>query len=205
MDVLSAGPGGSVFAWNAVSGEPLPGWPYSSDPALGTPWAGDIDLDGQLDLLVAGTGGRVLLSGMPYAIEPGAMVWSSEGGDASGVGAYPDSLMPGEPEATPTLMDPDRTYCYPNPARGSDLTIRVYLEEPATIEIDIMDVTGQVVEHIERDGQDFVNEVPWPTSGMASGLYIVRVEVTESMPQGVAAPVSEVRSESKTMKVALIR
>jgi hypothetical protein len=205
MNVLVAGPGGSVFAWDAVSGEPVPGWPYSSDPSLGTPWAGDIDLDGELDLLVAGAAGRVLLSGMPYAFEQGSMVWSSEGGDASGLGAYPGALLPGEPEPSATLMAHDRTYCYPNPATGSDLTIRVYLEEEARVEIEILDVTGQVVERIERDGRMLVNEAVWDTSNAASGLYIVRVEATEPISEGAAAPVSRVRSESKTMKVALIR
>ncbi|MBN2564388.1 MAG: T9SS type A sorting domain-containing protein [Candidatus Eisenbacteria bacterium] len=205
MDVLAAGPGGSVFAWRAVSGDPIPGWPYSSDPALGAPWAGDIDLDGQLDLLVAGSSGRVLLSGMPYEFEPGGMVWSSEGGNAAGTGAYPDSLMPGAPEQTATLMAYDRTYCYPNPARGSDLTIRVCLEEEARIDVDILDVTGQIVEHMERDGTAPVNEIRWNTTGVASGLYIVRVQATEPMTSGAAALVGGVRSESKTMKVALIR
>jgi M6 family metalloprotease-like protein len=205
MNVLVAGPGGSVYAWNAVSGEPLPGWPYSSDPALGTPWAGDIDLDGELDLLVAGTRGRVLLSGMPYEVAPDAMVWSSEGGDASGIGAYDDSLLPDVPDPTRTLMDADRTYCYPNPARESDLTIRVHLDEPATIEVEILDVTGQVVGRFEVEGARSVNEITWATSDVASGLYIVRVEVTEPMRQGAAAPVSDVRSEAKIMKIAVIR
>jgi M6 family metalloprotease-like protein len=204
MDIVEAGRGGSVFAWNAVTGEPIPGWPYSSDPALGTPWAGDIDLDGQVDLLVAGTGGRVLLSGMPYTFEAGNMVWSTEGGDAAGTGAYPDSLLPGEPEARPLLLDLERTYCYPNPARQSNLTVRVYLEEEARLEVDIMDVTGQVVKHEERDGALYVNEIEWDTSRAASGLYIVRVQATEPMAPGATARVADVRSESKTMKVALI-
>jgi len=205
-DVLSAGQGGSLFLADALSGRTVDGWPYSADPMLGTPWAGDIDGDEQLDILVVGTSGRVLMLGLPYEYEPGSIVWSTDGGDASGAGAYPDSLLPGAPVEGDGLMVHDRTYCYPNPARESDLTVRVYLEGEADIEIEIMDVTGQIVERFERDGEPTVNEIVWETSGVASGLYLVRVEVTEPLPAGVyAEPGLTVLSEHKTMKVAVIR
>ena len=204
LDVLSAGPGGSMFLCDAVSGELAPGWPYSSAPALGTPWAGDIDDDGELDILVVGTSGRVLLLGLPYAHEAGSMIWSTEGGSASGEGAYADSILPGDPVATGELLLPERTYCYPNPAERSDLTIRVFLEEPADIKIEILDVAGEVVARFEREGVLTVNEITWSTSGVASGFYLVRVEATD--PDGYyGQPGSSPRLESKTMKVAIIR
>jgi hypothetical protein len=204
QDVLSLGQGGSMFLWDAVSGDMAAGWPYSADPALGTPWAGDMDGDGYLDVLFAGTAGRVLVMSLPYEHEAGNMIWSSEGGSASGAGAYPDSLLPGEPSATGELMSHDRTYCYPNPAQGEDLTIRVYLEEEADIVVEIMDVTGQVVERFEKDGVLTVNEITWATSGVASGLYIVRVEVLARLG-AYAQPGERPRTESKNMKVAIIR
>ncbi len=204
-DVLSAGPGGSMFLHDAVSGKPVPGWPYASDPSLGTPWAGDIDDDGELDVLFAGSSGRVLLMGLPYAHEAGAMVWSTEGGNASGAGAYPDSILPGTPVATGELLSQERTYCYPNPAERSDLTVRVFLEEAAGIEVEIFDVAGEVVARFEREGVLTVNEIEWSTSGVASGLYMVRVEVSEPVDSYYAQYVGQRRSESKTMKVAVIR
>ncbi len=205
MDVLSAGPGGSMFLCDAISGDVIPGWPYSSDPTLGTPWAGDIDDDGELDILVAGTSGRVLLMGLPYAHEAGSMIWSTEGGSASGEGAYPDSILPGEPAPTGELLSPERTYCYPNPAERSDLTIRVFLEEEADIEVEILDVAGEVVERLEREGVLTVNEITWSTSGVASGLYIVRVKVIDPLDAYYAELGRPPRSESKAMKVAVIR
>jgi len=205
LDILSTGPGGSMFLFDAISGEVIPGWPYSSDPALGTPWAGDIDDDGELDILVAGTSGRVLLMGLPYSHEAGSMIWSTEGGSASGEGAYPDSILPGEPEPTGELLSPERTYCYPNPALRSDLTIRVFLEEPADIEVEILDVAGEVVARFEREGDLTVNEITWNTSGVASGLYIVRVKVVDPLDAYYAGPGRQPRSESKSMKVAVIR
>jgi M6 family metalloprotease-like protein len=205
VDVLLAGTGGNTYVWDASSGDLAPGWPYSSDPAAGTPWAGDLEGDGWLDMVVAGSEGRVLVLNLPYAHAVGGMIWSTEGGSASGAGAYPDSLMPGHPVATAGLMSPERTYCYPNPAKESDLTVRVYLEEEADIEVEIMDVAGQVVARFVREGVLYVNEVVWPTSGVASGLYLVRATVSDSSVDVWSTPVTEARTESKTMKVAVIR
>lgn len=205
LDVLSSGPGGSMFLHDATTGELIPGWPYSSDPSLGSPWAGDIDDDGQLDVMFAGSAGRVLVLSLPYEHEAGAMVWETEGGGASGAGAYPDSILPGTPVATGVLLSHERTYCYPNPAERSDLTVRVYLEEEADIEVEIFDVTGEVVARFERGGSLTVNEIEWSTSGVASGLYMVRVEVSDPLDSSVAQFIGQTRSESKTMKVAVIR
>ncbi len=109
LDVVAQGPDGNVFAWDAVTGDMEPGWPLSSDPPSGTPWIGDIEGDGEMDLLVAGDGGRVLLYALPYDCVPGAVVWPTEGGSASGAGAYPDSLVPEPPEEGEGLLDAERT------------------------------------------------------------------------------------------------
>jgi M6 family metalloprotease-like protein len=207
-NVLSAGPGGSLFLCDAASGEVVSGWPYSADPTLGTPWVGDIDGDDEVDVLTVGSSGRVLLLGLPYPYHDGAIVWPTEGGDAAGSGAYPDSLLPDAPVAGDGLMVADRTYCYPNPARESDLTVRVFLDGEADINVSIMDVTGQIVQRFEREGVPTVNEFIWETSGVASGLYMVRVKVAEQAQAGIFVdPLASVPvpTESKLMKVAVIR
>ncbi len=208
VDVVVAGVGGNVFAWGGESGEAVPGWPLSSDASPGSPWVGDIEGDGELDLLVAGNRGRLLFYRLPYDHVPGNIVWSSEAGGPSGTASYPDSLLPPLFEAIPVLLAEDRTYCYPNPARGSDLTVRVYLEEPADLEIEIFDVSGQIVESFLLAGQATVNEVVWETDGVASGLYIVRVEASAQAleePSPFAPRGSDVRSEIKIMKAAVLR
>lgn len=203
-DVLLCGADGNIHALDGRSGEELPGWPLSSDPLSGGPWIGDIERDGGMDLLSAGAGGRVALFELPYTHADGAIVWSTEAGDASGSGRYPEWLMPDGFTETAGLIDPGLTYCYPNPARGDAMTVRIYLEESADIEVDVLDVTGQVVASFETEGLPAVNEVLWDVRDSASGLYIVRVKATEpgaAALQGETAP----RGEVVFMKVAVLR
>jgi len=202
-EVVVAGSGGRLFAWGGASGERLPGWPLSADPSVGTPWLGDADADSLIDAVVAGSSGRVSFYGLPYLYEPGAIVWPTDGGNPAGSGAYPDSLLPDAPEVVPGLLEPEGTYCYPNPARRSDLTIRIALEEPAELDVEIFDVSGQLIERIRADGVPTVNEVVWRTDGAASGLYIVRVEASAGGAGGLGAAGG--RSEAKLMKVAVLR
>ncbi len=206
FDVLVGGPGGNVFAWGGEDGDRLPGWPLSSDPSLGAPWVGDIEGDGETDLLVAGDEGRVLFYRLPYETrKAGNFVWPTEAGAASGVGAFPDSLLSPEPVPTDGLLSSSRTYCYPNPATRSDLTVRVFLDEPADIDVEIYDVTGQRVAHLVSDGIQSVNEIVWDTSRVASGLYVVRVEASVPDPASSTTMREGRRREEKIMKVAVIR
>ncbi len=204
IDVVMSGPGGGIHAWDGLSGEPLPGWPLSSDVALGTPWIGDAEGDGETDLLVAGRTGRALFYRLPYEAATGAMVWATEAGSPAGTACFADSLLGDDYEETPTLMVHERTYCYPNPARENDVTVRVYLEESTEILVEIMDVTGQIVDTLRADGVPTVNELVWETDGVASGLYLVRIEVgLETV--GILGGSVVGRTEEKVIKVAVIR
>ena len=206
LDVLVGGPDGNLFAWDAVSGDLLPGWPLSSDPALGAAWIGDAEGDGEADLLVAGDRGRVLFYRLPYAHEPGEIVWPTQAGTPAGTGCYSDSLLAPAPEDAPGLLVPERSYCYPNPANGEDPVLRVFLEERAKVEIEIFDVTGQLVDRIERDGVRGPQDIRWDVSDVASGLYIVRVEARRpGAGFDIAAGSRTVESEVKIMKVAVVR
>jgi hypothetical protein len=100
-------------------------------------------------------------------------------------------------------MTAERTYCYPNPARESDLTVRVFLEEPAIIEVEVFDVSGERVARFARDGLPTANEIVWETAGVASGLYLVRIEAAE--PGGAATPAGRARFETRVIRVAVIR
>jgi hypothetical protein len=203
QDVVACGSGGDLFAYDAVTGDPLPGWPLAADPTDGTAWMGDAEGDGVLDVLSVGSSGRVEFYSMPAPAPPGAMLWQTEGFGPSGTAALPDSLLADPPEDRPGLMTAERTYCYPNPARESDLTVRVFLEEPAIIEVEVFDVSGERVARFARDGLPTANEIVWETAGVASGLYLVRIEAAE--PGGAATPAGRARFETRVIRVAVIR
>jgi hypothetical protein len=206
LDVVSCGAGGGLFANDAVSGEALDGWPLSADPALASAWVGDAEGDRETDVLIAGAAGRVLFYAMPAAAPSGDMIWQTEAFDPSGTGALPDSLLGAPTAETPNLIAAGRTYCYPNPARESDLTIRVYLEEPAEIEVEVLDVAGERVANFVRDGHPTANEIVWDTEGVPSGLYFIHVEAGVGGPVATGPPgIERGRTESWTMKVAVIR
>jgi len=202
VDVVALSPGGNVFAWDGTSGEELPGWPVSTDAGRATPWIGDADRDGELDLLAVGRSGRVLFYRLPSSQEVSSFVWPTEAAGADGRAAYPDSLpeltLPGEG----ALLAGERTYCYPNPARSEGVRVRFYLEREASVAVEVLDVTGQVVWTADVDGVRTVNEVVWDAD-VPAGLYIVRVEATEEGGSGLGG--SGAVSETKLMKVAVVR
>jgi len=93
----------------------------------------------------------------------------------------------------------------PNPANGEDPVLRVFLDERAEVEIEIFDVTGQVVDRIEVDGVRGPQDVRWDVSNIASGLYIVRMEARRPGANAGIALGRTVESEVKIMKVAVVR
>jgi M6 family metalloprotease-like protein len=205
LDVVSMGSGGGLFAHDAVTGDRLAGWPLSADPGLASAWVGDAEGDGEFDVLVAGRAGRIAFSSMPGVGAPGAMVWPTEAGSPAGSGAFPDSLLADPPADVPGLLATERTYCYPNPATGPDLTIRAYLEESADLEIDILDVAGERVARLSAAGVPTVNEIVWDLSGVASGMYVVRVEASVPLEGKDLLQGRGRRTESRLMKVAVVR
>jgi hypothetical protein len=83
--------------------------------------------------------------------------------------------------------------------------VRVVLDEPAEIDIEILDVAGELVARHVIQGVPSVNEIVWETSGVASGVYVVRVQASvplEAWPDPTGA---SGRSETKIMKVAILR
>jgi hypothetical protein len=202
IEVVALSPGGNVFAWNGVTGEELPGWPVSSDAGPATPWIGDADSDGELDLLTAGDSGRLVFYRLPYAAAPGALVWPTEAASPDGRAAYPDTLPVVDIPEEGRILAADRTYCYPNPARLEDVTVRFHLERAARVEVEVLDLTGQSVATFDVDGVRTANEVVWRAGDVPAGLYVVRVEAFD--PDGGVTGRGPA-SESKLMKIAVIR
>ena len=79
------------------------------------------------------------------------------------------------------LLNKNEVYTYPNPARDVDtLFFKFRLGDVADVTIDVYNVAGDIVAHLERksDPNDTwqVITLPWDISNIASGVYIYRVE-----------------------------
>ena len=82
--------------------------------------------------------------------------------------------LPGREE----LLNADMAYSYPNPARGGTLAFKYYLGDKADVTVDVYNVAGELIAHIEKTGNPagIVSEMEWNISGIASGTYIYRIE-----------------------------
>ncbi len=66
---------------------------------------------------------------------------------------------------------------YPNPA-GSQATVAYALDKTSAVNIDVLDMVGQVVSTVFSGNQDAGPQtLSWNSSGAASGIYFVRVNV----------------------------
>ena len=74
-------------------------------------------------------------------------------------------------------MPSKRVFTYPNPNAGTFTTIRYYLNEAAQVKIRIFDSAGKPVDSFNGSGEGGIdNEIQWNVSGVASGVYLCRVE-----------------------------
>ncbi len=82
--------------------------------------------------------------------------------------------VPGSEE----LLQEDKVYTYPNPAKGEKLSFKYYLGSKADIKIDVYNVAGQPIAHLEKDNNPagIASELEWNMNDIASGVYIWRIE-----------------------------
>lgn len=76
------------------------------------------------------------------------------------------------------LLQADRVYTHPNPARGDTVHFKFYLGDEADVTIDIYSVAGDLVAHLEQPDNmaGIVSEIAWPCGSVASGVYVYRVQ-----------------------------
>lgn len=93
------------------------------------------------------------------------------------------------------LINPRRTYNYPNPATAGTTTIRVFVESAEKVEVEIFDLAGYFVERLKFDNliQGEVNEVVWNVSAVESGVYFANVKASKGSDW-----------ESKIVKIAVV-
>jgi len=93
------------------------------------------------------------------------------------------------------LFDPQRTYSYPNPARGDNIKFRIFVKEALSVNIRIFDLAGLFVDELTIDDpvKFEANEILWNVAQLESGIYFANIEV-----KGVS------ESNNKILKIGVI-
>jgi len=93
------------------------------------------------------------------------------------------------------LFDPQRTYSYPNPARGDNIKFRIFVKEAIAVNIRIFDLAGLFVDELTIDTpvKFEANEVLWNVAQLESGIYFANIEV-----KGAS------KSSNKILKIGVI-
>lgn len=199
-DIFVGTRGGLLYGLTA-EGHPLPGFPLLlPGPILSSPLIDDLDNDGTLELIIYTADGSAQLFHLE-TIDPSytgnKITWGQLGGGPGNAGKL--LQQPGE-TATPTdtsLLPAARAYLYPNPVRNGDRArIRFFLLEPAEISMSIYNPLGERVADLTHDNPmpNTDNEIAWDVTDYASGLYICRLQASNST-----------RTEVRFIKAAIIK
>jgi M6 family metalloprotease-like protein len=180
---------GHVLGWNA-EGRLLPRLPLLwGDRGVSRLLVGDAP-DGGRVLWLGDTGGRQTAGSGPIAASgrmvgflppsasrvAGTSEWLGPLGGSRRDGA---SGTPADLGALSTLVaERDRFFVYPNPARGDEATFRYFSEIPGRARLTVYNLEGEVVDTLSHEGgAGVVEEIRWPLAGLASGVYMCRLDV----------------------------
>ncbi|MCC7265397.1 MAG: VCBS repeat-containing protein [Candidatus Latescibacteria bacterium] len=161
-------------------GQVLAGFPLlTGEGVVAPPVALDLDGDGELEL--AALAGEHL-----YLWDPGDWAapyrgrvagWAQAGADAEGTHAYTATRQVPHADTAAPLLPEARVYCYPNPVgKDEQAHLRFELNQPAQVELEVFDPLGTRVTHLQAEGMLAENELSWPVTHYASGLYLCRLE-----------------------------
>ena len=199
-DIFVGTRGGLLYGLTA-EGHTLPGFPLLvPGPILSSPLIDDLDKDGTLELIIYTADGSAQLFHLE-TIDPSytgnTIIWGQLGGGPGNAGKL--LQQPGE-ITTPTdtaLLPEARAYLYPNPIRNGDSArIRFFLLEPAEITMTIYNPLGEKIADLTHDNPmpNTDNEIAWDVTDYASGLYICRLQASNST-----------RTEVRFIKAAIIK
>ncbi|MDA0378497.1 MAG: hypothetical protein O2899_03305, partial [Bacteroidetes bacterium] len=101
------------------------------------------------------------------------------------------------PDEGSRLLVGSETYNWPNPIREGSTRIRFEVGEPSSVEIDIVDWSGKLVDRmqVESAPAGIPTEVQWQTHA-GSGVYLARVK---------ARSLSSNRTDTRLIRMAIIR
>ena len=199
-DIFAGTRGGLLYGLTA-EGHPLPGFPLLvPGPILSSPLIDDLDNDGTLELIIYTANGSVHLFHLE-TIDPSytgnKIIWGQLGGGPGNAGKLLQQPLEITTPTDTSLLPAARAYLYPNPIRNGDRArIRFFLLEPAEINMTIYNPLGEKIADLTHGNPlpNTDNEIAWDVSDYASGLYICRLQASNST-----------RTEVRFIKAAVIK
>ena len=100
-----------------------------------------------------------------------------------------------------TFFDKERSYAYPNPSYGQDITFRLEVGSTTSVKISIYDLAGYLINEISNHEPTFNNgnqtstiEIPWNVNKIEPGVYFAKIDVE-----------NEKKSSKKIIKLGIIK
>jgi hypothetical protein len=183
-DVIFGTKGGTLYAFNGVTGQMLNGFPISTGGGLaGSPAITYDSQSGNLYLAAIGLDGYLYSWTFKGNYSASSILWGNllhnNSHTNSVTTALPAATIP--PSITDTVSLMPKVYNWPNPVTTGTTKIRFYLRDNAQVSISIYSFAGQKVADMQANGLGgTANEVDWNVAGVQSGVYFARVEAVSS-------------------------
>lgn len=179
-DVLIGSLAREILAYSGFAGKP-DGFPLST--AAGVLASGTVvnfdrsgGTDTERELAFPATDGFVYVWNINGNFNSSKDFWVMEDFDAQHSNRFPFTQLPPPPVAGVDLLPPGSFYPYPNPAINR-ATVRYYLNYDSQVELKFFDLSGNLIDSHKTNGAAFTdNEFNWDCSGLASGVYICRIQ-----------------------------
>lgn len=196
-DVLIGSPGREILAYSGFAGKPS-GFPLST--AAGVLTAGTVvnfdrtGTDSERELAFPASDGFVYVWNINGDFTNSKEFWVMENYDSRHSNYFPSSQLPPPPVAGVDLLPSGRFFSYPNPA-ASQAVVRYYLNYDAEVELRFFDLSGNLIQtHQTKGFASTDNEFNWNCSGLASGVYVCRIQAR-----------SQGRSQTEFCKIAVVK
>ena len=180
-DLNSDNSADAIFAYEGAEvtavggdGRPLQDWPVAvGGHVCGSPALTDLEEDGTPELFQAAGDSLLVCLELPYTVSH--FEWPVKGNTSARTNCL-ERRGGFEPRAGQALILRGEVYSQPNPSRGPTTSIRYFLSAPASVRIDIFDLSGRKVYSEEKQCPATENSFLWSHEGFPPGVYVIRVE-----------------------------
>ena len=176
-EIIVGLPNGTIAGYQK-NGSPAAGFPLGTSGAVdSSPALGDLTGNGDIAVVAGSDDGFAHL--WTFRGNPGALPWPMLAHDARRSGAS-STISQAPSGSTGDLLVLPSVFCYPNPVNSGSTGIRYQLRRDAQVRIQIYTLAGDLVTSFKGTGFQNQNEVRWNIGDIASGVYLGRVEASDT-------------------------